>query len=108
RVAEIVEGVQQADQVEAVGRVAGRVERLEPDASAEASLAGPLAGDGDGAVMEVIAVDARLRVGAGEQDGGGAVPAADIGYPAAGGEPAGHPGQGRDPLRGQAGGIAGA
>jgi DNA-binding response OmpR family regulator len=28
RVAEVVEGVQQADQVEAVGRVAGRVERL--------------------------------------------------------------------------------
>ena len=65
RVAEVVEGVQQADQVEAVGRVAGRVERLEPDAAAEAGLAGPLPGDLDGAVVEVIAVDARLRVGAG-------------------------------------------
>ena len=45
RVAEVVEGVQQADQVEAVGRVAGRVERLEPDAAAEACPAGLLPGD---------------------------------------------------------------
>jgi hypothetical protein len=80
-----VEGVQQADQVEAVGRVAGRVERLEPDAAAEAGLVRPLPGDLDGAVVEVIAVDARLRVGAGEQDGGHAVSAADVGDPAAGG-----------------------
>jgi hypothetical protein len=36
RVSEIVEGVQEADEVEAVGRVAGGVERLEPDAAAEA------------------------------------------------------------------------
>jgi hypothetical protein len=64
RVAEVVEGVQQADQVEAVGRVAGRVERLEPDAAAEAGLVGLLPGDLDGSVVEVIAVDARLRVGA--------------------------------------------
>jgi hypothetical protein len=65
RVAEVVEGIEQADQVEAAGRVAGRVERLEPDAAAEASLAGPLAGDGNGAVMEVIAVDARTNTKAG-------------------------------------------
>ena len=36
--------------------------------------------------MEVIAVDARLRVGAGQQNGGHAVSAADIGDPATGGE----------------------
>jgi hypothetical protein len=36
------------------------------------------------------------------------VPAADVGDPAAGGEPAGHAGQGRDPLGGEAGGVAGA
>jgi hypothetical protein len=40
RVAEVVQGVQQAYQVEAVGRVAGRVERLEPDPAVEAGLAG--------------------------------------------------------------------
>src|SRR5947207_2603903 len=62
RVAEVVEGVQQADQVVAVGRVAGRVERLEPDPAAEAGLVRPLPGDGDRAVMEVIAADAGLRV----------------------------------------------
>jgi predicted O-methyltransferase YrrM len=65
RVAEVVEDIQQADQVEAVGRVAGRVERLELDAAAEAGLASLLPGDGDGAVVEVVPVDARLRVGAG-------------------------------------------
>ena len=65
RVAEVVQGVQQADQVEAVGRVAGRVQPLEPDAVAEAGLVGLLPGDLDGAVVEVIAMDARLRVGAG-------------------------------------------
>ena len=65
RVAEVVQGIQQADQVEAVGRVAGRVERLEPDPAAEAGLAGPLPGDLDGAIVEVLTVDARLRVGAG-------------------------------------------
>src|SRR5215469_4001304 len=103
-----MEGVQQADQVEAVGRVAGRVKRLEADAAAEPGLAGSLPGDLDGALVEVIAVDARLRVGAGYQDRGHAVSAADVGDAAAGGEPVGHPGQGRDPLSGQAGGVAGA
>ena len=34
--------------------------------------------------------------------------AADVGDPAAGGEPVGHSGQGRDPLGGEAGGVAGA
>jgi hypothetical protein len=46
-------------------KVAGCVERLESDAAAEAGLDGPLPGDLDGAVVEVISVDARLRVGAG-------------------------------------------
>jgi hypothetical protein len=36
------------------------------------------------------------------------VPAADVGDPAAVGEPADHAGQGRDPLGGEAGGVAGA
>jgi len=36
------------------------------------------------------------------------VSAADVGDPAAGGEPVGHPGQGRDPLGGEAGGVTGA
>ena len=34
--------------------------------------------------------------------------AADVGDPAADGEPVGHPGQGWDPLSGEAGGVAGA
>src|SRR5206468_79287 len=70
-------------------------------------LAGALPGDLDGAVVEVVAVDARLREGAGEQDGRRAVSAADVGDPAAVGEPVGHTGQGRDPLGGEAGGVAG-
>ena len=52
RVSEVVEGVQQADQVEAVGRVAGRVERLKPDAAAEAGLAG-LSPGGTRAILEM-------------------------------------------------------
>jgi thioredoxin 2 len=44
RVAEVVEGVQQADQVETVSRVASRVKFLEPDSASQAGLAGPLPG----------------------------------------------------------------
>ena len=100
RVAQIVQGVGEADQVVAVagvGRERGRVGDLEADPVGQAGIAGGLAGRGDHRVAVVEPGERRGREPFGHHDRRGALAAADVGDLAAGLQPAGHAVQRGDP-----------
>jgi len=97
RIAHVVQAVEEADEVEAAGVLVGG-HGLEHDPVGYAGLLGPLARGGDRRLVEVEPPEP----GAGERlchdDSGGAVTAADIGDPGAGGQLGADVIQGRDPV----------
>jgi hypothetical protein len=92
RVAHVVQGVEHRHRVVALAGVGVGRGDLEAAPVAHASLGGRLAGPLDRAVVVVEADEPRARVGPGQQDGRGAVAAADVGDPGAHLRPGLHPG----------------
>ena len=80
---------------------------LERDPVGDARVAGLLAGHLDRLVVVVRAGEPGVRVLLGEQDGGGAEPAADVGDGGAGPQLVFHAVERRDPGRDQVGDVAG-
>ena len=107
RVAHVVQAVERRRQVITGAGEARRRRDLEPDPIGDAGVGGSLAGDLDRLVVVVRPGEPRVGVLLGEQDGGCAEPAADVGDRGAGPQLVGHAVQRRDPGRDQVGGVAG-
>ena len=106
RVAHVVEGVEDGDDVVDAGIVRGAGD-FEPDPiGREARVGRACAGGVDRRLVVVVAHERRVREGFSEQKGRGAVPAADIGDDGAGLQLGLHALQGWNPLGDQVGAVA--
>ena len=96
RVAHVMQAVEQAHQVVGPGELTGPGD-LEGQPVPGTCLGCPVPGRRDGTVVVVEAVNGAVGVGLCEQDGGGAVAAADVRHPDAALEPLGYALERRQP-----------